>query len=289
MEPANFKQLKIINALIECGNATRAAAKLQVSAATISYTLGQLRKKSGHGLFNRVNGRLIPSQAALEMQAKYLELAELNSERKEITISTDAIIDFLYGQAESKADENSWSMRFIHMEPSTEERLNKLRNRIVDIDIGSRLPTEPSIVCAKLLESELCVMASQDHSFIQDEITHEEWFRCGHTRWLGDVATLVSMIEGLDLSGELMADRTICYESMNLLTLAYVCSRSDHIMLIPKAFIGPLSRFYRIKAVKPPPGLPIKFECFYHYHRSAKERVKSLRLSQVFADIASGE
>lgn len=286
METANYKQLKMIDALIECGNATRAAAKLQVSSATISYTLSQLRKKCEGELFTRSHGKMIPTDIALAMQAKYQEISTLNTEKKELTISTDAIIDFILGQSGLQGDEEgaSFSMRFINMGSSEEDRLNKLRNRIVDIDIGSKLPVDSSIVCTKLLESDISVMVSKDHSFIKDTVSREQWFKCGHTRWLGDNAAITSMIEGLDFNDEMFANRVICYESMNLLTLTYVCSRSNHIMLIPSAFIEPLSRFYNVKAVTPPEGIPVKFECYYHYHRSMQARVKSLSLAKAFAD-----
>jgi DNA-binding transcriptional LysR family regulator len=286
VDTPNLKQLKIIDALIECGNATRAAAKLNVSAATISYTLGQLRKKHDEALFTRNCGKFIPSAIALELQAQYQELTLLNGEKKELIISTDAIIEFVLGQNMPlhADDTDSGSMRFINLESSAEQRLSKLRSRIVDIDIGGKLPTDSSIISAKFIESELCIMVNKDHPFIKDEVTREQWFECGHTRWLRDDGTVTSMVEDLDFSDALFADRVICYESVNLLLLAYVCSRSEYLMLIPKAFVAPLSQFYNIKAVKPPEGIPMKFECFYHYHHSMHEKVKSLSLSQMFMD-----
>jgi DNA-binding transcriptional LysR family regulator len=286
VDTPNLKQLKIIDALIECGNGTRAAAKLNVSAATISYTMGQLRKKHDQVLFTRNRGKLIPSAIALELQAQYQELTLLNSERKELIISTDAIIEFVLGQnmpIESN-ETDVCSMRFINMEATTEERLRKLRSRIVDIDIGGKLPDDSSITCAKFIESDICVVVNKNHSFIQDEMTREQWFQCGHTRWIRDNDTVTSMVEGLDFNDALFAHRVICYESMNLLSLAYICSRSEYIMLIPRAFVAPLSQFYQIKAVKPPEGVPMKFECFYHYHHSMHARVKSLSLSNMFTD-----
>lgn len=61
----NFRQIEAFNAVMAVGTTTRAAALLRVSQPAVSRLLGQLEHATKLRLFDRVNGRLIPTQEGL--------------------------------------------------------------------------------------------------------------------------------------------------------------------------------------------------------------------------------
>lgn len=283
MDAINIKQLRVIDALIEHKTATKAARVLKISCSVISYTLKQAREFYDDPLFTRDNG-FKPTKLALKLQKKFQELQTLSVAKKELIISTPTVVEVILANYihNTSASNESTLLRFNSLAYSPEERIRNLRNRTIDLDIGSRLPTDSSIISCRLLQSEMCVMASQNHTFIDDSLTMEEWFKCGHLRWFWDPDNLTEMVEGMDLSAPVFAKRRIRYESVNLLSMAYVCARSDFIMLMPKVFIETLSQYYKIKAVTLPEGMSMTFDCYLHYNRAMKDQVKKLALASAF-------
>lgn len=278
----NLKQLKMIHVLIQEGTAGKAAVALGVTPATISYTLKQIKVLHPEPLFKKVNGLLIPSVDALKYQEEYKNIAVTSSEKKELTIATYSVIELMLSQYiyDAQYEKGKVSTRFVNAEQHAGARLSKLRNRIVDIDIGGKLPDDSSIISKQFSTSEICMVARENHPVIQDAVTMDNWRKCGHVRWKCDAESLGAMLEGFDGEASYLSDRTVRYESNNLLSLMLICSRTDYIMLMPKAFIEPMKRFYKIKAVALPENISLKFNCNIHYHRAIKGQIESLELAK---------
>ncbi|QTF06599.1 LysR family transcriptional regulator [Brenneria izadpanahii] len=58
----NFKQIEAFRAVMLSGSMTKAAKQLHTSQPNVSRIIGQLERRIGIRLFERVNGRLIPTQ-----------------------------------------------------------------------------------------------------------------------------------------------------------------------------------------------------------------------------------
>lgn len=284
MDAINIKQLKVIDALIEHKTATKAASALNISSSVISYTLKKARAHYEDPLFTRRNG-FKPTKIALNLQEKYRDLQELGSSKKELTIATHTIIEMIMANYIHNTTEGQGTtlLRFNKNASSPDERLKNIRNRTIDLDIGAKLPDDTTVISSRLLQSEVCIMASQNHTFIHDRLNYEEWFRCEHLRWFWDPHNLTEVVEQRHLSDPALAKRKIRYESVNVLSMAYVCARSDFIMLMPKVFIETLSHYYKVKAVSLPDDISMTFDCNVHYHRSIKEQVAMLALEDAFS------
>lgn len=277
MHRINLQKLKIINEVIECGSAIKAASSLQLSPSAVSYTIKTLKEKLGTDIFIRTNSGLKPNDIALALQERYRELITLNRSRKEYFIATYSLIEILLTHSlQSHNDGNIF--HFITMDASDDERLSKLKQREVDIDIGGKLPDDIAIKSKKYLQSDMRIFISENHSTIGDVFTITDWVNNTHLRWRRDLGSITSMVYGLNLTDELMLNRDITWESPNLLTMAYLCAKSDSIMLVPEVFVSPLKKIFPLKALTLPNELKMKFECYIHYHRSLKVELDNIDL-----------
>lgn len=278
MHTISLKKLKIINEVIECGSAMKAASQLGISPSMVSYTIKTLKEKFDSEIFTRTRRGLIPNEMAFSLQERYQNLIALNCCRKEYYVATYSLIELLLTEAiQSRGDDTL--LHFRTMDDTEEERLKKLKRRAIDIDIGGKLPDDISIVSRKYLESDMRILVSENHSSIGDVFTVDDWKNNSHLRWRRDVGSITSMVEGMDLNDEMITHRNISWESPNLLTMAYLCSRGDSIMLVPEVFVAQLKRTFPLKALVLPQELDMKFECYIHYHRALKLEINNVNLN----------
>lgn len=281
MTDITIKQLKIINALIECGSAVVAARYLKLSPSAISYTLNQLRQQTGLTLFTRTRQGLRPTQQAIDLQKRYGELASLQSRKREFVITTYSLIEMVLAEymAGQVAITGGSRLHFMTMSTCDEERMRKLKHREVDIDIGGRLPEDRSIVTSHYLHSGTCMMGRANHPDIRETFTLDDWHGNAHLRWQRDLGSINGMVDGLD--HDLLSGRDIAWTSPNLLTLAWLCSATDYIMLIPAIFKTALQKRFAVQFWSPPPELSMVFDCYIHYHRAMEENIQALELHKM--------
>lgn len=278
MHTISLQKLEIINEIIECGSANKAALQLGISPSLVSYTIRTLKEKLGSNIFTRTSRGLMPNEIAFTLQETYRNLIALNQCQKEYYIATYSLIELLLTEAIQSRDDNTL-LHFRTMDDTEEERLKKLKRRAIDIDIGGKLPDDISIISQKYLQSDMRVLVSENHSSIGDVFTISDWLNNSHLRWRRDEGSITSMVKGMDLTDEMIAHRDISWESPNLLTMAYLCSRGDSIMLIPEVFVSQLKRTFPLKALALPQELEMSFECYIHYHRSLKIEVNNIDLN----------
>ncbi|KFC81411.1 LysR family transcriptional regulator [Buttiauxella agrestis] len=281
MKEISLKKLKVVNTLIECGSAAKAAKVLGISPSAISYTLKQLTAQLDVSPFIRKNNGLKPNEHALALQEKYREIMALNTTRKKFIISTYSLIEFYLADYINSMIDGTL-LHFITMDTCENERLRKLQHREVDIDIGGRLPKDVSIVSKRYLYSKMCIMASNNHPTINETFTLDDWQTNKHLRWQRDSGSISSMVNNMDFQTPLFREREISWESPNLLTLAYLCSSSDNIIMIPEVFVESLKGMFPLKSFRSPEALDMKFECYIHYHRALENKVNSLDLHNIF-------
>lgn len=281
MTDITIKQLKIINALIECGSAVAAARQLGLSPSAISYSLNQLKQQTGLELFTRTRQGLRPTQHALDLQKRYGDLASLQSRKREFVITTYSLIEMVLAEYMAGQDVAAGGslMHFMTMSTSDEERMRKLKHREVDIDIGGRLPEDRSIVASHYLHSGTCIMGRIGHPGIGAEFTLDDWRSHSHLRWQRDLGSINGIVE--KLNPELLASRDIAWTSPNLLTLTWLCSATDYVVLMPTIFKVALKKRFAVQFWSPPPELAMTFDCYLHYHRAMEENINALSLHNI--------
>lgn len=276
MEKLNLKHLKAISTVVECGSAWKAAQALGVSAANISYTLKQAQKISGESLFFRTTSGLKPTSAAMDIYQNYLRLVSVSSMKEDVTISTGALLEFLYAQGmyHNADKEGIKKLNFVTQNESAEERIRLLQNRQVDIDIGELLPANNSIQSTLYVSSDVCIMKSIDNHCIGDTITEDEWRQQEHLYWTTESSAYFYTDdtippEKLNAFEQLLVERKIFHESANTIVLSYLCSHGNCLMLMPEIFIPQLQKLFPVQKVTPLFDFPMKYNCFFHWHKAS--------------------
>lgn len=279
----NINHLKLVDALIEMKSACRVARAFNVTSSSISYRLKQLRQITGKQLFTRKQGQLLPDEHAHELQEQYRQISALSSQRSEFIISTYAPLEHLITLQINGSVGNNEDMflQFSSMPDSGCERLDKLKNRAIDIDIGGILETDNSIVCYPYLFSAVCALVSSNHSTIKQSLKLSDWYENEHIGWSRGADYIENTVSG-DLQSEILTHRKIICESSNLLAMAHLCAHSESIMLIPEAFVAPLQELFPVKPLPLPERLTLKFHCYIHYHREISQNPNIARILRIF-------
>jgi len=279
----NMSHLKLVDALIEMKSAGKVARAFNVTGSSISYRLKQLRQITGKQLFTRNQGQLEPDKYARELQEQYRQISALSGQRSEFIVTTYAPLEHLIALQINGSVGNNEDMflQFSGMPDSGRERLNKLKHRAVDIDIGGKLENDNSIVCYPYLFSTICALASSNHSTIQQSLKLSDWYENEHIGWSRGTDYIENTVGG-DLQCEILTRRKIICESSNLLAMAHFCAHSDSIMLIPEAFVAPLQGLFPVKAWPLPERLTLKFHCYIHYHREISQNPNTARILRIF-------
>lgn len=282
MKDIGLTALKIVNAIIEHKKAQDAARVLGISPSSISYTLNKIRRETQENLFTRTQYGLKPDKFALELQKRYKEIISLSENRREFIITTYSPVELLIGMHIQSLSQDTLSLQFQSMPDTVEQRLKNLRHRSVDIDIGSQLPYDNSVVSCPYLMSEMCVMTSENHTSIGEEFSENDWYTNQHITWLRSNDDMSDIIVNIDNNRAIFEGRKIACESTSLLAMAHLCAYSNNIMLLPDVFAPSLKKVLPLKTYKLPWDIPLKFHCYIHYHREVGKNPNTERLIKLF-------
>ncbi|MCT4711104.1 LysR family transcriptional regulator [Enterobacteriaceae bacterium H11S18] len=282
MNNYNLSTLKIVNGIIEHKTAQKAASVLGMSNSSISYALKKLRHETGKQLFTRSKHGLVPDKNALELQKIYKEIQALSGNRREFIITTYPPVELLIGLHMQTLSHEDLLLQFQEIPGSAEQRLKNLRHRSVDIDIGSQLPMDNSIIRYPYLVSDMRVMVSKNHSTIQDTFTSRHWYENQHVIWLRDDDEISTLLEEMEKERTIFENRKVACESTSLPAMIYLCAYSDNIMLLPEVFVPSFEKIFPVKSFKMPWDINLKFEFYIHYHREINKDPNTEFLIRLF-------
>lgn len=279
----DFNSLVVLNAVLECKSVTIAAKQLSTSPSSVTYAINKLRKITVNPIFTRSKTGVKPTTLAIELNERYKKALALICDglglenepheskfNKTITVSTYTFLELWLSLSAFKSGsvlENT-ALSFTTHPISNDERLARLRNREVDIDIGAQLPNDSSIISFRLYNSRYKAMASRNHSTIQDKLTLEDWANNMHVTWSrvkDDTFTLLGDSAAID---ELI-NRKVGVMSYSALNMLVLCAESDYLMLVPEYFENFASQILPVKTFELPFETNMESTLFLHYHITA--------------------
>ncbi|MCT4708741.1 LysR family transcriptional regulator [Enterobacteriaceae bacterium H11S18] len=285
IEMLELRTLKIVHTLCMTGSVTKTAKILGVTPGSISYTLNKARKITGTALFLRTATGMEPDTFARELSSRYQALSiDLSGEKEGATLTDRPFVISSYSLAEllislSVIDSKKTYPEIIfHRQGFNDtERVIKLRNREVDLDVGTRLPTDKSITQLNFFIGNAVVLASQSHPTIKDVVTMEDWQSNRHAVWLRGMNFINDDFERAHQFNEVTSQRNVAFTSSSTLNLISLCAYSDTLILIPEMVAQKVASFMPVKILPPPVELDMRFDCYIHYHHSmsANETMKS--------------
>ncbi len=174
----NLRQIEALKAVIECGTVSRAAEVLHISQPAVSKLLAHLEEDTELELFDRIKGRLIPSEHGMRL---YKEIDRVFAGIKQIERAVDLIRREELGQisvgvmpALSGLFISDTNKRFLggHGDAyisvvirSSQFIVEWLLSKQVDIGLINRNTDNPYIECVPLRGGDLVCIAPRDHRF----------------------------------------------------------------------------------------------------------------------------
>lgn len=178
-KPYTYNQLNILNSVLEEGNHTQAAKRLDVSQSAISQAISTLEKNLGFKLFIQRGRHLVPTDYCLElglltskMRAVEDDLEQLIQRSKtfEATILKVGLCSTLPGTEIIK--------QFSKLYPKLQteiyfgnfhETFNKVIDGQVDVGILANVPKSDKLQFKKCATQKLVALCSPNHSFASRE------------------------------------------------------------------------------------------------------------------------
>ncbi|MBB1200725.1 LysR family transcriptional regulator [Enterobacteriaceae bacterium 89] len=271
----NLKMLRAIHAVCQTGSVTQAAASLDISPAAVSYLLSKARKATGSALFYRNRHGLAPEPLAKELSERYENVsqelapeADVSWQSRPLAISAWSLAELLISLAILRDSNNYPECLFHRQVYDDNERLVKLRNKEIDLDIGTRLPVDSAIQQLRFFCGKAGVLVSQNHSTISDSVTLQDWNNNRHAVWQRGMFLINDDFERLHQFDELSHERSIAFTSSTSLNLVNLCALSDTLVLVPELVGRKLAAEMPVKWLPAPAEFDMQFVCFIHFHRS---------------------
>lgn len=279
----DFNALVVLNSVIECRSVTRAAQQLSTSPSSVTYSINKLRKLTNNPIVNRTKDGVEPTTLALILNERYKKAIALirsglmsgdsppeSDYSHKITISTFSFLELWLSLTLLKGNtfrENTEFNFAIHSS-NAELRLSRLRNRETDIDIGSPLPNDSSIVSYKLFNSGYKAMVRDSHPSIKDTLSLEQWNLGQHVN-LGDLQNNLGQLFGNYSELIELKNRNFIIETQSTLNMVALCAFTDCIMLVPAYFEDILCNALPVKMFDLPFETNIESTVYLHYHLTA--------------------
>ncbi|HGF8574671.1 LysR substrate-binding domain-containing protein [Salmonella enterica] len=143
-----------------------------------------------------------------------------------------------------------------------------MRNKEVDIDIGTRLPVNSSVIQLKFFSSGISAVIRHDHPVIGDTFTMSDWTQHQHAIWSRGMHLISDNVEQINRFNAPFETRNVAFVASSTLNLVMLCAHSDLIILLPTVIARNLQPLLPIKVLDVPPELEMSYECYVHYHHS---------------------
>lgn len=272
----DYNLIKILDAVISAGNASKAAARLGITPAAVSFALRRLQNHYQEALFIRGKEGLLPTARATEIHQSFRQVMELvngtfqspnhKSEASQITVLGSDIIENYYLSQLYGSDIfdriliNHFSSRNVDRERIVEQLFTAECDLVMGI--------EPIIIpgldnqMIDSFKSFVCICAA-DHTFSRlSQLSLHHFYSSRHALYqTGIHSPLIINDSGLVKDNPYyQGKRIVGYRSDSLNGLVSMVERTSLIALMPlkMALFYKNQRKYDIKFIQPPPELALR-------------------------------
>lgn len=185
--------LTALDALLEEGSVTGAAARLHVTAPAMSRSLGRIRKATGDQILVRTGRSMVPTTRALAMRAEVHALVQrahqLLSAHRELDLdSLDRVFTVRWHDALTDACGTALISAVHHQAPGVRLRLSaepgrddaELRRGEVDLESSSGPPVLPDIRHRLVGKDRLVVAVRPGHALTEGPLSLERYAAAEH-------------------------------------------------------------------------------------------------------------
>ncbi|HGM5488427.1 TPA: LysR family transcriptional regulator [Serratia fonticola] len=279
--------LTVLNAVVETGSATLAAERLGLSSSSISYALNKLREHFADPIVIRTSHGVKPTLLAMNLYRNTrTQLEELSStlqtfdptgavnphsHSRTLRIRTNSIFDFWlsYQLIKNEKYQKGYYFEFFSNPSDAEQRLELLRNKQIDIDIGFHLGNDQAIVKKPLPAIRLVVLFRKGHPRITQSASIEQLAQEQKFGWISrnGINTVESPLFAW------FAEKNIrrTYLSDSMINAVLHTAHSDAITIVPE-FTAPLfCELFSIESLYCQDFDNDNYNLYCHIHRSDKD------------------
>jgi len=224
-----------------------------------------------------------PTQIAIELNKTFLTINGIlhdslisvsnppRMNRKSLIVNTHSFFELMLLDmiADNDIFENI-RIEFVGDMKKTEEREELIRCKIVEIDIGSKLHNDFSIISERLIKSGYKVIVSREHPSITDRLTIEDWNENKKIRWVNGYINPMIDVGGVGLIEGLFCENDISVVSGSSLSGIITCVNTNALMIVPEFIESFLSKILPIKFFPLPFDSTITSSLYLNYHKTMK-------------------
>ncbi len=272
MKLPDLNLLFALDALLQEGSVSRAAARVGLSTPAMSHALARLRVQLGDPLLVRAGQKMVPTPRAADLQARVHALAADAlamlapapvAEVKQLSrtfrlFATDQMMTVLGPALDSQLREAPGVT--LHVLPPQRDESQLLRDNTIDLAIGvydyapySELPTDLKI--QQLLVDHYVCVVRDDHPTVKSSLTIEQYAALEHVQVAVRGAPGGYVDDLLATHG---LKRRIARAMPYFLAALVLVSETDYVLTLSVRLVKRLAGLLPIKLVQPPRSLGLE-------------------------------
>jgi DNA-binding transcriptional LysR family regulator len=262
MKKFDYNLVKLLRCLIEFRSVTRTAEELDVAISTVSHGLARLRREFNDRIVINTKEGLIPTTLALTLNSYFSSAIDLidnaittgknrDSTQNSLTISASPLIQHwlscqIYELSQPDNISDNFTIKYVDSYYADEQRVSRLRNSEVDIDIGSILKIDRSLASYHLGSFPLGILLSNSHSRITGNVSKDEWLQEQHLIWnLNMQGTLFA--PGNSFNDIHISNNKVTIETISSLNAVTLVANTDYLAIFPFMMQSFLTRQFDVR------------------------------------------
>ena len=272
----DLKTLRAIHVLCQSGSVSKTAQVLKVTPSAISYLIRKARVATGVPLFIRTRRGMTPDNNAKALSDRYqiirngLQDSPPTSQdmARPVVISALPLTELLISLAATDRPDDVPPLVFQPPPDNDHDRIIRLRNQETDIDIGTSLPADHSVMQLRCRLGSSGILARHAHATVKDRVTLRDWQENPHAFLNHGIRYLHEDAAFMERFSALTGHDTLPFTASTCLSLVALCTLSDILLLIPERMGKKLCARLPLNWLAAPDALTLHGECYIHYHRT---------------------
>ncbi|UHM93628.1 LysR family transcriptional regulator [Rahnella victoriana] len=268
--------LRILCMLVETQNVTETARRLKMGVSSVSYGLNKLRDHYSDPIMIRVKNGMQPTLLAVGLYKHFapaLDIIEPSTALSEvpgkpgqyIRVRTSSIFQgwLAWHLTQSGMDSSTGTVfEFNDFSHNADSRVENLRRRQVNVDIGSALPVDSAIAQYPFTLTGFNVVCRPEHPRLTAPVTLDDILQETLVVWVPGSDTLEADKYLLNFEGAHLLEKPLRLSSFE--TILALVARTDFVGMIPACLSGYFEKMYDVKVLKTEFAESIAFPMFAH-------------------------
>jgi DNA-binding transcriptional LysR family regulator len=289
IEKFDYNLIRFLVTIIDTSSMANAAEVLNVAPSAVSYAVKKLREHYQDPLFIRALNGVKPTALALNLYEKFkvinkdiadaLQLApEDQSKVRKIFIRADTLTSIWVSHKlmSSGFVPSKCTLEFKYTAADEDERILRLRNQEVDIDIGLGIAADSNITAQSLFTWQNILICRLNHTTVRESITEEQFLREAHAIYSAPNNATILHTNTNDIIQARITNAIL--RSDSFMPLLLTAAIQDLLIIIPKNYFPMIKSILPMREVQCDflPQQRTPYVLHMHKRNSHDERLKAL-------------